>query len=132
MEHQKAVYLQEMGITQWKLRRPQLFSNCPSVKDISHAPLLVICSKPDITHRLMAKILSAFNVSVNQVQYFSMQAFENHQGTFPTLIWSTLGQVSQLQKHHIITSPPLAQLSQDPLAKKSLWEQFCAYNKQKK
>ncbi len=132
MEHRKAVYLQEMGITQWQLRKPQLFLSCPLVKEISHATLLVICSKYDITHPLMAKILSAFDVQANQVQYFSMQEFEDHQGTFPTMIWSTIGRVSQLQEHQIIISPPLAQLSQDPLAKKSLWEQFCACKKQKK
>ncbi|MCK5819611.1 MAG: DNA polymerase III subunit psi [Psychromonas sp.] len=131
MEHQKAVYLQEMGITRWQLRKPQLFLNCTILADISHAPMLIICSKADIRHPLMEMILCAFNFPYDEVQFFSMQAFQDHQGALPTMIWSTLGHISGLKEHQIMTTPHLAQLSKEPLQKKSLWEQFCAFKKNK-
>lgn len=129
MQHQKAVYLQEMGITRWQLRKPQLFPNYNPVSDISHASLLVVCDDKDINNPLMKKILTAFSVKRDQVTYFSMQEFEDYQGTLPNLIWSTLGDVSALPEHNILTSPDLTTLSEDHKAKQSLWKQFCALKK---
>ena len=129
MQHQKAVYLQEMGITRWQLRKPQLFPNYNPTSDISHASLLVVCCDSDIKMPLMEKILSAFSLDKTKVEYFSMQQFEDYQGSLPTFIWSTLGEINSLQEHQVLISPTLTTLNNDPHAKKSLWKQFCALKK---
>lgn len=129
MQHQKAIYLQEMGITRWQLRKPQLFPQYQPLFDISHAPLLVICSESDTKHPLMNKILNAFAVDQTQVEYLTMQAFEDHQGTLPNIIWSTVGNISELNGHQILTSPNLDMLSNNHQEKKSLWKQFCDLKK---
>lgn len=130
MKHQQAVYLQEMGITRWQVRKPDLFSQSDAAEsvDLSRYSLLVLCSEADFAHPLMAKILSAFNFPADAVYHCSMAQFENQQGVLPEYIWSTFGPVNQPFGHKLLTSPPLPELENDPQEKKALWKQFCAFN----
>lgn len=130
MKHQKAVYLQEMGITRWQVRKPDLFSNFLSTKatDLSRYSLLVLSSDTEFSHPLMSKILTAFKFSIEDVYHCSMSEFEDLQGPLPEYIWSTLGPVKQPQGHKLLTSPPLSQLENNPEQKRVLWKQFCAFN----
>ena len=130
MKHQKAVYLQEMGITHWQVRKLELFPQFydPSQVDLSHFAILVISDKEDFQHPLMEKILSAFKFKKSQVFCCSMQEFENHQGSLPEYIWSTLGKVNQPNGHKLLMSPSIPILAASPEAKKSLWKQFSAFN----
>ena len=129
MLHQKAFYLQEMGITRWQVRKPDLFSKAEnnSAVDLSAYDLLVLCSEKAIAHPLTAKILSAFNMQEDKVYHCSMDEFENQQGALPTMIWSTLGPINQPYGHQLLTSPSIEILAENPHEKKALWEQFCAF-----
>lgn len=48
MKHQQAVYLQEMRIIHWQVRKPQLFSHSEATEpvDLSRYSLL-LCSEAD-------------------------------------------------------------------------------------
>ena len=62
MLHQKALYLQEMGITHWQVRKPGLFtkgSGFPML-DLSNCKLLFICAEGEFEHPLTGAILKAF------------------------------------------------------------------------
>ena len=130
MKHQQAVYLQEMGITRWQVRKPDLFSNFQAGRatDLSHYSLLVLSSDVEFSHPLMNKILKAFKFSIEDVYHCSMAEFEDLQGPLPEYIWSTLGPVEQPLGHKLLTSPPLSQLENNPEQKRVLWKQFCAFN----
>ncbi|MCG6200186.1 DNA polymerase III subunit psi [Psychromonas antarctica] len=130
MKHQQAVYLQEMGITRWQVRKPTLFSHLSVTVpvDLSHYSLLVLSSEADFSHPLMKKILKAFNFPVDAVYNCSVAEFENLQGPLPEYIWSTFGEISEPVGHKLLTSPPVAELENSPPQKKALWEQFCAFN----
>lgn len=130
MKHQQAVYLQEMGITRWQVRKPNIFSHESTNEstDLSRYSMLVLSSEAEFTHPLMAKILQAFKFAAEDVYYCSMTEFENLQGPLPEYIWSTLGEINQPFAHKLLTSPPLSQLENDPKEKRALWEQFCAFN----
>ncbi|MFT6984311.1 MAG: DNA polymerase-3 subunit psi [Psychromonas sp.] len=130
MKHQQAVYLQEMGITRWQVRKPNLFSPSDDTEqaDLSRYSLLVLCSEDDFSHPLMAKILNAFNFSADAVYHCSMAQFEDQQGSLPEYIWSTFGPINQPFGHKLLTSPPISQLENNPKEKKALWKQFCAFN----
>ncbi|PKG40656.1 DNA polymerase III subunit psi [Psychromonas sp. Urea-02u-13] len=128
MLHQKALYLQEMGITHWQVRKPALFaqgSGFPML-DLSECNLLFICAEGEFEHPLTLAILKAFNIKESDVCCCSLEQFENQQGNLPAVIWSTLGDVKQVRGHGLLTSPSITQLTQLPHAKKQLWEQFCA------
>ena len=131
MKHQQAVYLQEMGITRWQVRKPALFSDAQGSEsvDLSRYSLLIICTESDFTHPLLNNILKAFKFPVADVYRYSMDEFENHQGALPEYIWSMMGSVNQSVGHKLLTSPPLSQLEDNPKEKRILWEQFCAFNK---
>ena len=131
MKHQQSVYLQEMGITRWQVRKPELFNSIgvTDSKDLSRYSLLVVSSETEFSHPLMAKILQAFKFSAEQVYYCSMTEFENLQCPLPEYIWSTLGDINQPVGHKLLTSPSLSILENNPKEKKALWEQFCAFNR---
>ncbi|WP_022942345.1 DNA polymerase III subunit psi [Psychromonas hadalis] len=127
MLHQKALYLQEMGITHWQVRKPALFSKgCGfPMLDLSGCKLLMVCAEEEFAHPLTSAILSAFELKKAEVCYCTMEQFENQQGDLPKLIWSTLGEVNQPSGHALLISPTIAELVTQPQAKKQLWEQFC-------
>lgn len=127
MLHQKALYLQEMGITHWQVRKPALFtqgSGFPML-DLSSCKLLLICAEGEFEHPLTDAILTAFNMKSADVCWCTMEQFENQQGNLPKIIWSTLGSINQTAGHDLLTSPAIADLALQPQAKKQLWEQFC-------
>ncbi|WP_372881218.1 DNA polymerase III subunit psi [Psychromonas sp.] len=130
MKHQQAVYLQEMGITRWQVRKPELFLHAPNAGgvDLSHYSLLLIACENDFSHPLLANILTAFHFKPSDVYCCSMARFENQQGPLPDFIWSTLGKIDQPRGHKLITSPAITSLVDDAQAKKALWRQFCALN----
>jgi DNA polymerase III subunit psi len=130
MKHQQALYLQEMGITRWQVRKPDLFPLSVNLcaLDLSHYKLLLVASEADFAHPLMVNILNAFNLKLSDVYCCSMDQFENQQGQLPEIIWSTLGKVDQPHGHKLLTSSTIAQLANDGNAKKALWKQFCAFN----
>ncbi|WP_354623651.1 DNA polymerase III subunit psi [Psychromonas sp. MME2] len=131
MQHQKAVYLQEMGITRWQVRKPELFA-CEAGKknvDLSRYALLILIEEAEFAHPLMGNILKAFQFSPEQVYHCSMAEFEAQQGVLPEYIWSTLGKINQPYGHKVLNSVPVSQLANNPHHKKSLWKQFCAFKK---
>ncbi|GLS90917.1 hypothetical protein GCM10007916_19840 [Psychromonas marina] len=127
MLHQKALYLQEMGITHWQVRKPALFTNGSGfpMLDLSACKLLLVCGEGEFNHPLTSAILNAFNVKPAEVCSCTMEQFENQQGELPEIIWSTLGEIKQ-PGHALLTSPTIAELALQPLAKKQLWKEFCA------
>lgn len=128
MQHQKALYLQEMGITHWQVRKPALFTNGSGfpMLDLSECKLLFICVEGEFEHPLTVAILNAFKLKATDVCCCSIEQFENQQGNLPAMIWSTLGEVNQPNGHVLLTSPAITELAKQPQAKKQLWEQFCA------
>ncbi|HEY5715568.1 MAG TPA: DNA polymerase III subunit psi [Psychromonas sp.] len=130
MKHQQAVYLQEMGITRWQLRKPELFPRQINAGDIdlSHYSLLLIASEADFAHPLLVNILKALHFKLSDVYCCSMAQFENQQGPLPAFIWSTMGKIEHPYGHKLLTSPVIAKLANDAQAKKALWKQFCALN----
>lgn len=129
MKHQQAIFLQEMGITHWQVRKPALFKTAEKLKqlNLSVCKLLVVCSDQDRKHELMSSILHAFAIESDQVVYCSIEQFESQQGTLPSLIWSTLGKITVSANTKLLHSPSLATLANAGKAKKSLWNQYCAY-----
>jgi len=129
MKHQQAVFLQEMGITHWQVRKPALFKTEEMLKqlNLSVCKLLVVCTEEDKKHELMPAILGAFSINADSVVYCSLAQFESQQGILPQLIWSTIGEIETPALHHLLHSPSLATLAVNGEAKKALWKQFCAY-----
>ena len=128
MLHQKAFYLQEMGITHWQVRKPALFSQGAGfpLLDLSECKLLFVCKEGEFEDPLTVAILKAFHIKKSHVCCCTLEQFENQQGNLPDIIWSTLGKIKQVRGHDLLTSPSIATLKQQPKAKKQLWEQFCA------
>lgn len=127
MLHQKALYLQEMGITHWQIRKPALFmkgSGFP-MRDLSACKLLLVCADGEFEHPLTRAILNAFKIKSDDVCCCTMEQFENQQGELPEIIWSTLGEI-KLPGHALLNSPAIAELALQAKAKQQLWKQFCA------
>ncbi|MGJ8581449.1 MAG: DNA polymerase III subunit psi [Psychromonas sp.] len=130
MKHQQAVFLQEMGITHWQVRKPALFKAEEVHKqlNLSQCELLVVCRQEEKQHPLMTAIINGFEIDKDKVTYCSLAQFENQQGELPTLIWSTLGQIEVAPAHQLLHSSAIATIAEQYQAKKMLWKQFCAYH----
>jgi DNA polymerase-3 subunit psi len=132
MKHQQTVYLQEMGITRWLVRKPELFNNGQhnEILNLGQYDLLVICSDNDFVNPLMDKILQAFKFTTDKVFHCTLTDFENYRGELPEYIWSTVGNIEQVIGHKLLNSVSVSELESDPEEKRALWEQFCAFNQQ--
>jgi len=132
MKHQQTVYLQEIGITRWIVRKPALFNreSHDELVDLSRFDLLIICSDKDFNHPLVTNILKAFKFTADQVCHCSLTEFENYQGQLPEYIWSTVGNIDPVFGHKFMRSVSIPELDSNPKEKRTLWEQFCAFNKQ--
>lgn len=128
MKHQQAIFLQEMGITHWQVRKPVLFKADDELEqlNLTLCELLIVCTEADKSHALMPAIINAFDIELGNVVYCSLAQFESQRGTLPGFIWSTLGKIDTVANHQCLLSPSLAILATQRSAKKLLWKQFCA------
>ena len=130
MNNEKAICLQEMGITRWVLRKPALFNRSQKTKEmnISHYALIVLDSSTDLENPLLNNILNAFKFLPDSVYYMSQAEFDDYHGELPEYVWSMLGAVSIPEGHKLLSSSSLAELEKNPQQKRALWKQFCAFN----
>ena len=130
MNNRQVAYLHEMGITPWKVRKPDLFDHNVKSKamDISHFSLLILNSVTDLVNPLLLNILSAFKFSIDDVYCMSQAELNDYHGELPPLIWSMSTTDVIPDGYHVLKSAPLAELEKSPEEKKLLWEQFCAFN----
>ena len=130
MNKQQAMFLQEIGITRWMLRKPALFNQLQKTKemDISGYALLVLDSTADLENPLLNNILRAFKFPPDNVYYMSQAEFDDYHGELPEFVWSMLEKVSIPDRHKLLSSSSLTELEKDPQQKRALWKQFCAFN----
>ncbi|QCR37258.1 DNA polymerase III subunit psi [Nissabacter sp. SGAir0207] len=128
MATRRDILLQQLGITQWTLRRPAVLQGEIAV----HLPdgtrlLLVAESPPPADHPLVRDLLRALELDAHQVYSLTPdQAAMLPEGTRCTS-WR-LGVSTPLALEGVqLSSPALPALSQDAGAKRALWQQICEH-----
>ena len=120
--------LQQLGITQWSLRRPGALQGEIAISIPAHVRLVMVAAEPPaLTEPLMNDILRALPVSAHQF----LQLTPDRVAILPQgsrcNSWR-LGTEEPLQLDGAqVTSPAFNELRENPAARAALWQQICAY-----
>lgn len=120
--------LQQLGITQWVLRRPSLLQGEVAVSLPANVRLLVVAQiLPDPHDPLFCDVLRTLELTHAQTysltpEQVAMLPKENHCNSW----WLGVEPPPALGGHQL-HSPAFAELSQDTSAKRALWQQICHY-----
>ncbi|MGA9609749.1 MAG: DNA polymerase III subunit psi [Rouxiella badensis] len=118
--------LQQLGITQWALRRPTVLQGEVAVSLPEHTQLLIVADVlPPEGNSLVNDLIRSLSLHPSQVyclqtDQVAMLPEDTHCNTWRLGISEPLT-VAGAQLY----SPALAELSQDAGAKRALWQQIC-------
>ncbi|POT56076.1 DNA polymerase III subunit psi [Citrobacter amalonaticus] len=120
--------LQQLGITQWSLRRPGALQGEIAISIPAHVRLVMVAQElPALTEPLVNDILRALTISPDQV----LQVTPDRVAMLPEgsrcNSWR-LGTDETLQlKGAQVSTPAYNELLTSPVARAALWQQICAY-----
>lgn len=118
--------LQQLGITQWTLRRPAVLQGEVAVSLPPCARLLIVAqAQPDPQDPLFCDLLRSLGLTASQTYGLTpeqavMLPEDTECNSWRLGVTEPLA-VAGAQLH----SPALAELSQDAAAKRALWQQIC-------
>lgn len=119
--------LQELGITQWILRKPAVLQGEVAIS-LEHIRLLIVVHKrKDMAHPLLSDILRSMTLLEQQVLVLSLDKVMMLPEKIHCLCWCPGITEPLMCTDRQLYSPSLAQLTQDPAAKRALWQQLCHY-----
>lgn len=123
--------LKEMGIPVWQLRKPEIYGGEQHTLSLPDTcKLLFVCDQSlnETDAWLFGRILKSMDLlpeQALQLPHAALESLAHHE-----LIWCWyIGQPQfKLQGVNVLTSTPLADMQQNPSAKKHLWQQICSYD----
>lgn len=126
MASQRDWLLQQLGITQWTLRRPGVLQGEVAVSLPTDARLLVVAATPpEPGNPLFCDVLRSLGLTPAQAYYLTPDQVAMLPDDVQCNSWR-LGITEPLAVAGAqLSSPALAELSFDARAKRALWQQIC-------
>ncbi|MDG6895936.1 DNA polymerase III subunit psi [Volucribacter amazonae] len=131
MNHRRDILLQQMGITQWQLQRPEVFKGAIQV-NIAENIRLVIISDQTITKSavLLQDIFRAINISAQDCQIIEFSHFAHLSITSNKIYWLLTDDPQQIEQSQSLCqqtspfwqSPSWQTFRQSAKAKQQLWQ----------
>ncbi|EMG7552976.1 DNA polymerase III subunit psi [Salmonella enterica] len=120
--------LQQLGITQWALRRPGALQGEIAISLPAHVRLIVVAEElPALNEPLMRDILRALTVSPDQVLSLAPERVAMLPQGSRCNSWR-LGTDAPLQLEGAqVTTPAFNELWANPAARAALWQQICEH-----
>lgn len=120
--------LQQLGITQWILRRPTVLQGEVAVTLAAHTRLLIVSEQPLAQDDpLVRDVLRSLALAPEQACYLTPQQTVMLPAQTRCHSWR-LGVDTPLPLAGVqLTSPPLDSLYHDAGAKRALWQQICKH-----
>ncbi|OSM99361.1 MULTISPECIES: DNA polymerase III subunit psi [Lonsdalea] len=120
--------LQQLGITQWTLRRPAALQGEIAISLPSTARLLLVADPlPAIDDPLLQDVLRSLQLTPEQIYSLLPQQVEMLPDTCDCPAWWLGATPMQPPQGVQLTSPALSELDHNPDAKRALWRQICQY-----
>ncbi len=120
--------LQQLGITQWSLRRPTALQGEIAISIPAHVRLVMVAEElPSLTETLVSDVLRTLKVSADQVLQLTPERVAMLPPESRCNSWR-LGVANEtpLEGGQLLT-PPLEELKANPKARSALWQQICEY-----
>ena len=120
--------LQQLGITQWSLRRPGALQGEIAISLPEHIRLVMVAeTPPSLTEPLISDILRALAVTPDQVLQLTPERVAMLPQDSRCNSWR-LGTDEPLSLEGAqVASPALTDLRANPTARAALWQQICTY-----
>ena len=120
--------LQQLGITQWSLRRPGALQGEIAISLPDHIRLVMVAeTPPSLTEPLIGDILRALAVTPDQVLQLTPEWVAMLPQDSRCNSWR-LGTDEPLSLEGAqVASPALTELRANPTARAALWQQICTY-----
>ena len=120
--------LQQLGITQWALRRPTALQGEIAISLPGHIRLVMVANAlPGRTEPLVSDVLRALTVSPHQVLQLTPEKIAMLPQGSRCNSWR-LGTDEPLSLEGAqVASPALTELRANPTARAALWQQICTY-----
>ncbi|HAZ7072537.1 TPA: DNA polymerase III subunit psi [Escherichia coli] len=120
--------LQQLGITQWSLRRPGALQGEIAIAIPPHVRLVMVANDlPALTDPLVSDVLRALTVSPDQVLQLTPEKIAMLPQGSRCNSWR-LGADEPLSLEGAqVASPALTELRANPTARAALWQQICTY-----
>lgn len=121
--------LQQMGITQYELRRPMALQGEVAISLPAQTRLIVIIQQqPDRQHSLFQDILRSLSLTQQQIYCLTPEQAVMLPESHALALW-LVGEFSLPEtltnQRLLLTSPALVDLANDPISKRALWQQIC-------
>lgn len=120
--------LQQLGITQWSLRRSGALQGEIAIAIPAHVRLVMVANDlPALTDPLVSDVLRALTVSPDQVLQLTPEKIAMLPQGSRCNSWR-LGTDEPLSLEGAqVASPALTELRANPTARAALWQQICTY-----
>ncbi len=120
--------LQQLGITQWSLRRPGALQGEIAITLPQHVRLVIVGEElPALTEPLMGDILRALRLTPDQVLPLTPERVAMLPPDSRCNSWR-IGEANEISlQGSQICSPALDELKANPKARSALWQQICEY-----
>lgn len=120
--------LQQLGITQWALRRPGVLQGEIAISLPAHVRLIVVAEElPALSEPLMRDVLHALTVSPDQVLPLTPERVAMLPQGSRCNSWR-LGTDAPLPLEGAqVTTPAFNELRANPTARAALWQQICEH-----
>ncbi|AVY96425.1 DNA polymerase III subunit psi [Enterobacter sp. RHB15-C17] len=120
--------LQQLGITQWSLRRPTALQGEIAISIPAHVRLVMVAEElPSLTETLVSDVLRTLKVSADQVLQLTPERVAMLPPESRCNSWRLgVADETPLEGGQLLT-PPLEELKANPKARSALWQQICEY-----
>lgn len=125
MSQRRDKLLQQLGITQWQLRRPDALKGLVGSPLLSTIRFVLLADPlPSLSTPLLQDVLRTLQLTEQQVHCCTPASL----AVLPkaALYWS-LGDWAVKPPSKMLLSPPLSDLLSSAQAKRQLWQQICHY-----
>ncbi|WP_409310311.1 DNA polymerase III subunit psi [Pectobacterium sp. B1J-3] len=128
MESTRDRLLQQLGITQWTLRRPTVLQGEIAVTLPAEVRMVIVSAEPLADNEpLLDDVLRSLALTPTQIYRLTPQQVEMLPQNARCHCW-TLGVTEPITLQGIrLTSPLLSELHQNADAKRALWQQICEH-----
>jgi DNA polymerase-3 subunit psi len=132
MKQRDIQVLQEMGITYWQVRKPELFPNqvLPVINLPAECKLLFVTAEELNEHDawLFGRILSSMKLTPQQALSLPLSALDQIEEHHLMWCWFAGCQGAHPTGCQVLNSASLKLMHNDPSSKKALWQQICSYD----
>ncbi|MEN3753548.1 DNA polymerase III subunit psi [Mangrovibacter yixingensis] len=120
--------LQQLGITQWVLRRPGVLQGEVAITVPSAVRLLIVARPlPELHNPFIQDVLRGLQLSAEQVMLLSPEKVDMLPSGSCCHIWWLGAPCPAAQPGVNLSSPGLDELYQDHQARRALWKQICQH-----